>query len=181
MVDCGFCNVDDGVSWVLFHMPGNVLLPHLLHFLAVGMATSETVGGWEVGRWRLRALVGAGALGFLDGYLLLGYDQAVDVNGPPPLGMFWVMGIMRPVVLCLFDVLLAGVLWASATQRLLMFSGPTLNDEEARRRNMEMLNGSNVTLQTAQTKLRAANVVRECGREGQSTTGSGGQLLERGG
>ena len=160
MANCNFCTVDDEVSWVLYHLPTNVLLPHLLHFLAVGMATSSNVGGWKAGRWRGRALLGVVALVVMDLYMLVGFEQVVDVNGPAPMGLFWVMRILRPLLLCAFDAILAAVIWASATNRLLMFGGGVTDEEDIKRRNMEMLNRSNVVLQTAQTKLRAANVVR---------------------
>ena len=160
MVNCNFCTIDDEVSWVLYHLPTNVLLPHLLHFLAVGMATSSGVGGWEVGRWRGRALVVAAALVVLDLYMLIGFEQSIDVNGPAPMGLFWVMRVLRPLLLCAFDALLAAVMWASATNRLVMLGNGDVDEEGVKRRNMEMLNRSNVVLQTAQTKLRAANVTR---------------------
>ncbi len=159
-MNCTFCTIDDELSYVLYHLPTNVLGLHLLHFLAVGMATSSSAGGREVGRWRGRALLGAAMLALGDLYMLMGFEQRVDVNGPAPMGLFWVMRVLRPLTLCGFDALLAGVLWAGATNRLLMFGGGSVDEESVKRRNMEMLTRSNVVLQTAQTKLRAVNVVR---------------------
>jgi hypothetical protein len=160
LVKCGFCHVDDGVSWVLYHLPTNVLLPHLVHFAVLGLVTSEGVGGWECKRWRWRVLVGAAALFLMDIYGVVGLEQKVDVNGPAPLGLFWVMRVLRTLGLCLFDAVVAGVLWASATNRFLIFGSAGGDEETIKKRNMEMLNQSNVALQTAQTKLRAANVIR---------------------
>ena len=160
ITQCNFCSVDDGFSYVLYHLPTNVVLLHLLNFLVVGMATSEGVGGFEVGRWRGRALLGSVALLVADLYAVIGFEQRVDVNGSPSMGMFWVMRVLRPLVLCLFDAGLATVLWASSTNRLVMFEGGSVDEESVRRRNVETLSRSNVVLQTAQTKLRAANVVR---------------------
>lgn len=100
-------------------------------------------------------------LAALDLGVTVGWDGGrVDVNGQPPLGLYWIGRVVRPLILCLFDALVAGVLWASVTGRLLVFSGGVVDGEVVRRKNAEMLGKSTLLLQTAQTKLRAANVAR---------------------
>ena len=160
MVNCRFCSVQDELSNVLFHSPTNVLLPHLAHLGVLGVAMSEGISGFDVSRWRARALLGALGMVLVDLYMLLGFEYVVDVNGPAPIGLFWIMRVMRPLVLCVFDGVVAGVVWASATNRLVMFGEPAMDEEGVKRKNTEMLNSSLMSLQTAQTKLRAANVAR---------------------
>lgn len=63
----------------------------------------------------------------------------------------------------MFDAVLAFLIYASATGRYLLFPTPGENAADAetlRHRNDEMLAQTNLALQMAQTKLRAASVAR---------------------
>lgn len=161
LLKCTFCHPDDTTSYLLYHLPTNVLGPHLLHILLVGIATSEAFSGIEAHHWRQRALVGSLILFGIDVYLTSSYYPAVNPSMPAPAGTFWLAASLRYVTLCAFDAAVAFLIYASATRRFLLFSAPSSADPElARRRRDEMLTQANVSLQMASTNLRAYSVAR---------------------
>lgn len=161
LLNCTFCHPDDTTSYLLYHLPTNVLGPHLLHILLVGIATSEAVSGIEAHHWRGRALVGSLTLFALDAYLTSAYHPLVNTSTPAPAGTFWLAATLRYLTLCAFDAAVAFLIYAAATRRFLLFSAPSSADPElARRRQEEMLTQANVALQMASTNLRAYSVAR---------------------
>lgn len=80
---------------------------------------------------------------------------------PSPAGVFWTARLLRPLVLCIFDILIAFAIYASATNRFLLFSAASDYDPDvARRKREQALVQTNLSLQMAQTKLRAFSVAR---------------------
>jgi len=129
--------------------------------LCLGLATSESVAGFEASRWRSRALLGGLALAVLDIAATCTYDPIVDSKTPGPIGIFWLASTLRYVILCIFDAALAFLIYASATGRFLLFSAPAIADPEVtRRRTEELLTQANVSLQMTQTNLRAYSIAR---------------------
>lgn len=160
-MDCAFCQPEDDASYLLYHLPTNVLLPHLLHFLVLGLATSEGLAGIEARLWRGQSIIGALSLALLDVYVMMFHNPRIDGNKPAPDGLFWRAALIRPLVLCLFDVALALLIYASATNKFLLFVSSAQHDPAvAKRHRDEMLNQTNISLQMAQTKLRAFAMAR---------------------
>lgn len=158
---CSFCHPEDESSYILYHLPTNVLLPHLFHLLALGLATSEGLAGIEAQLWRGKSTIGALSLALLDIYVTMIHNPKVDGNLAAPDGLFWQAGLIRPLVLGLFDVLLAFFIYANATNKFLLFASSVQHDPAmAKRLREEMLNQTNVSLQLAQTKLRAFAMAR---------------------
>ncbi|KEF53955.1 uncharacterized protein A1O9_09750 [Exophiala aquamarina CBS 119918] len=161
LLKCTFCHPDDTTTYVLYHLPVNVLFPHLLHVLLLGIATSETVSGIEAHHWRRGALAGALLLFALDTYLTSFFAPLTDTSTPGPAGLFWLAATLRSLTLCAFDAGVAFLIYASATRRFLLFSAASSADPElARRRNDEMLTNANIALQMAATNIRAYSVAR---------------------
>ncbi|KIV86895.1 hypothetical protein PV11_02476 [Exophiala sideris] len=161
LLNCTFCHSDDEFSYLLYHLPLNVLLPHLFHVLCLGLATSESVAGFEASRWRSRALLGGMAVALLDVAVTCTYNPIVDSKTPGPVGLFWLASTLRYLSLCIFDAGLAFLIYASATGRFLLFSAPAIADPEVtRRRTEELLTQANVSLQMTQTNLRAYSIAR---------------------
>ncbi|KIW34038.1 uncharacterized protein PV07_00840 [Cladophialophora immunda] len=162
--DCLFCHPDDPFSYLLYHLPTNTVLPHLLHILCLGLATSETVAGYEASTWRRGAILGALALAGTDLFLTSTYAPAVATSTTAPAGTFWVARTARYLSLCAFDALVALCIYASATGRFYLFptssSGPAADPELARRRTDELLTQANLALQMAATNLRAYSIAR---------------------
>jgi hypothetical protein len=160
-VDCAFCQPEDDASYLLYHLPTNVLLPHLLHFLVLGLATSEGLAGIEARLWRGQSIIGALSLALLDIYVTMFHNPRIDGNMPAPDGLFWRAALIRPLVLCLFDATLALIIYASATNKFLLFVSSAQHDPAvAKRQRDEMLNQTNISLQMTQTKLRAFAMAR---------------------
>ena len=161
LTNCAFCQPEDDTSYILYHLPTNVLLPHVIHFLILGLATSEGLAGIEAWLWRSQGIIGALSLALLDIYGTMFYEPRVDGNMPAPDGIFWRAALIRPLALCLFDLLLALAIYASATNKFLLFVSAAQHDPAmAKRQRNEMLNQANVSLQMAQTKLRAFAMAR---------------------
>ncbi|RMZ75987.1 hypothetical protein DV738_g5177, partial [Chaetothyriales sp. CBS 135597] len=178
LVDCPFCLPEDEFSFLLYHLPANVLLPHLAHFFLLALATSAVVVGPAVtgaNPYRLHALIGATALLALDIAVLAAYTPYTDgrfgASPSPPAGLFWVSALLRPLGLCVYDALFALAIWAADTGRLVVLSpllGPRFaaaaaanpDPAAAARRLHESLTATNLALQGAHAKLRAVHVAR---------------------
>jgi hypothetical protein len=160
-LNCSFCHPDDVSSYLLYHIPVNVILPHLGHLALLGLATSEPLAGPEAGWWRNRCSLTALALAIVDVYMTMNYTPAIDANMPAPTGMFWTARTIRPLAICILDSIVALLIYASATNRFVFFTSPTDSDPElVRKKQEQMLAQTNVALQMAQTKLRAFTVAR---------------------
>lgn len=161
LLNCSFCHPDDASSYLLYHLPVNVLLLHLLHLAILGLATSEPLAGLEASWWRNRSSLGALALAIVDIYVTTTFTPSIDVRMPSPTGMFWTARTIRPLAICILDTIIALLIYASATNRFVFFTSPTDSDPElARRKQEQMLAQTNIALQMAQTKLRAFSVAR---------------------
>lgn len=153
--------MDDPLSYVLYYLSVNVLLPHLVHLTLLGLATSEPLAGLEAGWWRFRCLLGALALAVIDIYTVMIFEPTIDANMPSPSGMFWTARTIRPLAICILDAIVAFLVYASATNRFVFFTSPTDSDPEIlKRKQDQVLAQTNFALQMAQTKLRAFSVAR---------------------
>ena len=139
LTNCQFCHQDDPLSYLLYHLPTNIILPHLFHILVIGLATSETISGYEATTFRHSTLLCGLILSSLDIFLTTTYAPSIAATTPAPAGTFWVAGTLRSLTLMVFDITLAFLIYASATGRFYLFpllSSPnnTADPELARRR-----------------------------------------------
>lgn len=98
-----------------------MLLPHLLHLFALGLATSTAVAGKYGSRWRTLAVMSGAAVGLVECYLVGTYDFKTNarVIRPEDLDHFhWRMRIFRGIAICILDAAFAGLLWAASTNRI---------------------------------------------------------------
>jgi hypothetical protein len=160
LLNCTFCIPEDDSSYILYHLSTNILLPHLVHLLGLGLATSEGLAGIEASGWRTKSTIGALSLALLDVYVTTIHSPKVDGNMPSPGGLFWHTALIRPLVLCLFDVIIAFCIYSSATNKFLLFVSSEYDPAVAKRQREQMLSLTNNSLQMAQTKLRAFAMAR---------------------
>ncbi|RVX67644.1 hypothetical protein B0A52_08173 [Exophiala mesophila] len=161
LLNCTFCHPNDAFTYLLYHLPTNILLPHLLHILALGVATSESVSGVEAHHWRRLSLIGAVILFSLDIWQAVTYTPVTAPMTPSPAGTFWLASTLRYLSFSFFDGLVAFLIYASATGRFLLFSAPSSADPTlAKRRTEELLTKMNLALQMTSNNLRAFSVVR---------------------
>lgn len=143
LTNCPFCLSDEPTTYFYYALP-SILLPHVLHLLALGMATSSAISGKYGSRWRTLALVGAITLAFVDCYLFGSYDWKANarVIRPEHLDHFyWRMRNMRGIAICLCDAVLAVLLWAASTNRVFAIPPNTGERTEAATKVLENVRG----------------------------------------
>lgn len=120
LANCPFCSSDDARSYFYYALP-TLLLPHLLHLIVLGLATS-TVSGYEGNRWRTQAAIIGAVLALGDCYVVGARDwkaNARTVRAEDLDHFYWRMRTIRGLILALVDAGFAGLLWATSTNRLL--------------------------------------------------------------
>lgn len=160
VLHCPFCTPLDPSTYLLYHFPRNIVLPHLFNFGVLGLATSATFSGIEASAWRLYVLVGALLLAGCDAYYVVSYSPNINANMPAPAGLYWVLAILRPLTLCFYDAVVAFIIYASATKRFLLFGGPPRDPKIIQGHITELINKSGMALSSAGTKMRATNLAR---------------------
>ena len=160
IVDCPFCTPFDPSTYLLYHFPKNVVFPHLFNFGILGLVTSPTLAGFEPSRWRFYVLTMALLIAAGDAYTVVQYQPSIDVNMPSPSGAFWVLAALRPLALCFYDSFVAFLIYASATNRFLLFSTPAKDPETSNRQILDLITRNGIALTSAATKMRATTVAR---------------------
>lgn len=153
LADCSFCNSQDPTTYLLYAAPG-IALPHLINALLVGIGTSESTSGKAGSQWRTIVTYAIAALALADGYMLARWDHVAGNEKARVLGEIffyhWVARTYRNLALAAIDVILAGVLYLSATNR--MFA-PAVSAAE---RIDKIVN----TLGAVNMQVRSANVIK---------------------
>ncbi|KAJ9613079.1 hypothetical protein H2200_003020 [Cladophialophora chaetospira] len=164
LLSCPFCHQDDTTSYILYHIPTNTVFPHLFHILTIGLATSETVSGYEAATWRQNALLCALLLATVDIFLTATYAPIISTSIIAPAGTFWIAGSIRYLTLLAFDAVLAFLIYTSTTGRFYLFptlsTTASLDPELNRRRTEDLLTQTNLSLQMTSTNLRAYSIAR---------------------
>jgi hypothetical protein len=160
LVSCQFCTMDNMLSYLLYYLPFNTLLPHLFHLLVVGLATSKPLAGKEPARWRNMFTLAALALVAVDIYFVSTYDPLlmasaeVKAGRAPPVSFYHQTRIFRPLTLLVFDCICSLLIYVSATHRF-FFTPPTPEEQ------VDAAVSSGITaLSGASSKLLAYNVLR---------------------
>ena len=160
LLSCEFCKVEDPFSYLLYYLPLNTLLPHLIHLAIVGIVTSAPFAGMEAGRWRTWFIYAAIALASLDCYVMISYDPiaaappAVRAGQIPPLSLYTSMNMIRFIALTVFDVACAALIYISATHRF-FYSPPSPTDQID-----QAVAAATTALTSANAKLHALSVTR---------------------
>ncbi|KAI5307556.1 hypothetical protein KEM55_007989, partial [Ascosphaera atra] len=119
LLNCSFCSAESVWTYYVFWVPANAFLPHLLHFFVLGIATSTTIAGKHVRRWRLPAVVGALCLLAADLFAVLFYEpEWIRFFFTPPESIHDKLRTWRFLVFTMFDTVLAGLVYLTATNRI---------------------------------------------------------------
>lgn len=160
LLSCQYCSFEDLNTYLLYYLPFHVLLPHLVHLLILGVATSAPFAGREAARWRTKFTLAGLALAALDIWIVVRYD-AISSASPkvragqvPPIGLYNLITLLRPLAFTVCDVVCAVVIYLSSTNRF-FFKPPSQADQldQAVSSALSMLTGAN-------NKLHAASVTR---------------------
>ena len=152
MANCPFCSSDDPSSFFYYALP-DILFPHILNLFAIGLATSSAISGKEGGRWRTMATLLGSVAAIIDVSLFHTHDWKANaqVTRAQDLQFFyWQMRTVRGLAVALIDAGLAGLLWASSTNRL--FVNPVSSAER--------LEGVTRIMEATRGKLGAVGIVR---------------------
>lgn len=134
---CPFCDAGSPRSYLLYALP-RALAPHLLHLLALGLATSAPLAGPAAARWRPHAAVAALALAAAELYLLGAHDAAAARAGDATAGfLFWRLRLLRGVGVAGADALLGWAVWLAGTGRAFAQPAPLAERLEAQARVLE--------------------------------------------
>ncbi|KAI5284807.1 hypothetical protein KEM54_001059, partial [Ascosphaera aggregata] len=119
LLDCPFCTFEKTWSFYAYWMPTNVILPHLIHFLVLGLSTSHPFGGKEARRWRAVAVKGGMLVFLLDLFMVFTYEpdwrRAAVI---PPASTHETFRVTRMLTFATYDAVVAGFIYLSGTNRL---------------------------------------------------------------
>lgn len=152
VINCPFCTSDDPMTYLYYALP-SIILPHLLHTFALGLATSSLIAGKYTNRWRSTAAVTGMGLIVSECYLYGSYDWKLNARAHRPeeyVHFFWRLRVYRGTVIALVDAIFAGLLWLSSTNRMFVVPPSAAERMETAMR----------TLENARGKLNAIGIVR---------------------
>lgn len=153
LADCPFCNSQDPNTYLLYAAP-SVASMHLLNAVLIGIATSESVTGKAGNQWRSLATYTAVALTAVDGYMLAQWDHIAGNERARVLGeiffFYWTARISRLLCLAALDLVLAGVLYLSTTNRMFVVASTV----------SERIDLATAALGHVNMKVRSANVLK---------------------
>lgn len=152
LAHCPFCTSDEARSYFYYALPA-LLLPHLLHLLVLGLATSSTVSGYEGNRWRTQAAIVGVVLALADCYIIGARDWKANARAVRAEDLdyfYWRMRTVRGRIMALVDAGFAGFLWATSTNRL--FAIPPAPAER--------IEGVAKVLENVRGRLSAVGIVR---------------------
>jgi hypothetical protein len=160
LTSCQYCSFDNLNTFLMYYLPFHVLLPHLVHLMILGVATSAPIAGHESARWRTKFTMAGLALAAIDVYIVATYDAissaspSVRSGQTPPSGLYNSITLLRPLAFVVCDVACSVVLYLSATNRF-FFKQPSTNEQIDKAVSIAVN-----ALTGAHTKLHATSVTR---------------------
>ncbi|KAI9924006.1 hypothetical protein ASPWEDRAFT_34740 [Aspergillus wentii DTO 134E9] len=160
LTSCQFCSLDNPDTYLLYFLPFNTLLPHLLHMVILGLVTSAPFAGREAAGWRNKFTLAGLALAAFDLYIVATVDPvqtapaAVRAGILPPSSLYHQITLLRPLAFAIFDAACASLIYVSATNRL-FFTPPSQTDQLE-----QLVSASLSSLGGASSKLHALSVTR---------------------
>lgn len=151
--------MDSPLSYVLYSLPFNTMMPHLFHLFIIGLVTSAPLVGRQASRWRKLFVFASLCLAGIEVAVVASYDPTVHgatahnrLAIPRVLhnGLFYT----RLIGFALFDVVSAGLIYLSATNRL-FYTPPTPAEQTE-----QMLSAIVKTVASTSPKLYALNVAK---------------------
>lgn len=147
-------------TYLLYYLPFNTLLPHLLHMVIVGVVTSAPFAGREAASWRNKFTVAGLALAAIDLYVVCTRDPvqsapaSIRAGIHPPSSLYHQITLLRPLAFAIFDGICALLIYVTATNRF-FFAPPSQADQVD-----QLVSNSLSALTGASAKLHATSVTR---------------------
>lgn len=161
LISCSFCTFENPFTFVIFWIARDVLVPHCLHYLVLGLATSKQLCGIEASRWRIKFVAGGLLIPVLElFYFVARKSDFVTHPEVTPFSLSDRIKTIRLISITIYDGLCAAILYLSATNRL-FYKVPT--DSE---RLDEFLGELTTSVENMRAKLRVlllgrSTIVRE--------------------
>ncbi|KAH1269111.1 hypothetical protein KXX33_004676 [Aspergillus fumigatus] len=160
LTSCEYCSLDNLKTYLLYYLPFNTLIPHILHMVLVGLVTSAPFAGREAASWRNKFTVAGLALAAIDIYIVSTYDPVLSASAAvragmvPPSSLYHQTTLLRPLVFAVFDGICALLIYVTATNRF-FFTPPSQADQVD-----QLVSTSLTSLAGASSKLHAVSVTR---------------------
>lgn len=119
VTNCPFCISDQPLTYFYYLLP-SLLLPHILHAIALGLATSSVLSDKYGNRWRTMGIIFGVSLLFAEGYAYTSYDWKANARAVRPeeyVHFYWRMRVFRGIGMAVLDLLMASILYLSSTNR----------------------------------------------------------------
>jgi hypothetical protein len=140
------------MTYFYYALP-SIVIPHILHTFALGLATSTAIAGNYGNRWRgLAAIFGIGQAAS-EMWLFGTYDwkaNARKLRAEEYIHWYWRVRVYRGVIIALADACFAGLLWLSSTNRMFVIPPSPAERMETAMRLLEQARG----------KLNAVGIMR---------------------
>ncbi|EFQ98804.1 hypothetical protein MGYG_01820 [Nannizzia gypsea CBS 118893] len=170
LIACPFCSLDSSITYLLYYLPFNTLVPHLFHFLVIGIATSSSIVGTKIATWRKKFLLGSVVLLVIELCVILRatsplfslskssasgqrnkWTEIYAQHPDAPASLHVQLSTLRPLAFTIFDAICAALIYLSATNRL-FYTLPTPTEQ--------LLSASTATMLAAMSKLQTLSVTR---------------------
>ncbi|KAK7748055.1 hypothetical protein SLS53_001307 [Cytospora paraplurivora] len=162
LIDCPFCNSQDPTTYLIYAAPGAAAL-HLANAVLLGIATSRSISGPAGAQWRALATYAGLAAAAADMYFLAQWDHVAGNDKARVLSevtfFHWNLRAYRYLALAGLDLLLAGVLYLSGTNRMFLVA-PSAS---------ERVDAVAAGLRRTRARLQSAGIIR-------NTTARDGEL-----
>ncbi|KAL8733358.1 MAG: hypothetical protein Q9166_002182 [cf. Caloplaca sp. 2 TL-2023] len=152
LTHCPFCVSDEPWTYFWYALP-TILLPYILHLFALGAATSSAIAFKEGNRWRNCAAVFGVGLAIAELWITGSRNWKINARTARAEDLdhfYWNMRIWRGMGFAVADVLLAGFMYASSTNRMFVVP-PTA---------AERMEGALKVLEGARGRMAALGIVR---------------------
>lgn len=129
LVNCPLGSTGDigaGRVFLLYAAP-SIIAPHLLHLLALGIATSRVLSGSEGSRWRTVASIAGMVLGAAEFWFIAYYDDRPNQRSTRLNEIdfvYWKLLVWRGLGIAALDAILGWVIWLQATGRAFITPTP---------------------------------------------------------
>ncbi|KAK6439451.1 hypothetical protein LTR95_004341 [Oleoguttula sp. CCFEE 5521] len=113
-------------AYLLYAVPA-LLIPHVLHLIALGITTSASICGAEGSRWRVQACIAGVLIAAAEIYVVANYDSTANQRSTRVSEidfLAWKVPVFRGLAIAAFDGVLGWVIWLQATGRAFLAPPP---------------------------------------------------------
>ena len=129
VTSCAFAAPEDndaGRTYLFYALP-SIVTPHLLHLIALGIATSGLLSGREGARWRIVAAIAGMVLAAAEMWFIANYDDRHNARSTRLTEIdfiYWKLQVWRGLAIATIDGVLGWVIWLQATGRAFLSPPP---------------------------------------------------------